>query len=355
MNEHQYIGLDVHKQSIWFCAKNHEGKILKEGRFAATQEGIKEWCEQQKAPWTGLMEATLFSHWIFDAMTPYAKEMRMGHPASMKEVLANKHKSDRNDARRFAEMCRNQLVRTVYVMPPPLRALRQQLRVRRLLHRQIVQSKNRMAALLMEAGIVFAAKKLHTQRYYKQLLENPATPPTVRTLLRLLKSAQSTLCQVQKTIFANLEQAPELKERLQHLRTIPGVGRMMALTWALEVGEVKRLPSCSQALSYCGLVSAQKESAGKNRSGPLSKIRNPELQHVLIEVAHIAPRLYWRYQEEYRKAAQKRDHNAATVAVARKMVAYLLAVDRSAQPFQKKDPPTPIDTPAQAATVTAST
>ena len=339
MNSHQYIGLDIHKKSIWFCAKNLEGKILQEGQFPATQEAIEQWCQQRSAPWTGLMEATLFSHWIYDAMARYASEMRMGHPASMKEALAGKHKSDRNDARRFADMCRNQLVRTVYVMPPSLRALRQQLRVRRLLHRQIVQLKNRMAALLMEAGIVFAPRKLHSQRYYKQLVENPATPPEVQTLLRMLHSVQTTLNQVQRTIFRNLESAPELKQRLQCLRTIPGVGKIMALTWALEVGDVKRLPCYSKAISYCGLVSAQNESAGKNRSGPLSKVRNRELQTMLIEIAQIAPPLYWRYQEVYDKTARTRHHNAAAVAVARQLVRYLLAVDRSGQPFQKADPP----------------
>jgi transposase len=268
-----------------------------------------------------------------------ASVMRLGLAASMKEVFPGKHKSDRNDARRFADMCRNQLVRTVYVMSPALRALRQQLRVRRLLQRQIVQLKNRMAALLMEAGIVFAARKLHTERYYKQLLANPTTPKGVRSRLRMLHSVQGTLHQMQKAIFRNLESAPELKERLQRLRTIPGVGRMMALTWALEVGDVKRLPSYSKAISYCGLISAQNESAGKSRSGPLSKVRNPELQTVLIEVAQVAPRLYWRYRELHDKIAKTRHHNAATIRVARQLVRYLLAVDRSGQPFQKAEPP----------------
>jgi hypothetical protein len=136
MNSHQYIGLDVHKKSIWFCAKNENGKIEQEGRFLATKQGIEEWCKARPVPWTGLLEATLFSHWIYDAMTPFAAEVRMGHPAAMKEALAVKHKNDRNDARRFAEMCRNGSIRTLYVMPAPMRALRQQLRVRRLIKTQ---------------------------------------------------------------------------------------------------------------------------------------------------------------------------------------------------------------------------
>jgi len=336
VNSHQYIGLDVHKKSIWYCAKNAEGKIVKEGRFEATKEGIEEWCKSQAAPWTGLMEATLFSHWIYDAMTPHAAEMRMGHPAAMKEALATKHKSDRNDARRFAELCRNGSVRTLYVMPGALRALRQQLRVRRLIRKQTTQVKNRMAALLMESGIVFSPRQLHTKRYYQNLVNNPATPPTLKALLRMLRQVQTNLVEVQRAIFRSLEQAPQLKDRLKLLQTIPGVGKITALTWALEIGDVRRFPSCADAVSYCGLVSADNESAGKNKSGPLSKIRNPELQHILIEISHLAPKLYWRFDELYRKKSQQVHGNAATVEVARKMVAYLMAVDRSGQPFRKQ-------------------
>lgn len=341
MNNQQYIGLDVHKKTIWYCAKDAEGKIVREGRFAATMQGIKEWCQSWKVPWVGLMEATMFAHWIYDQMQPYAAEMRMGHPAAMKETLQVKHKSDRNDARRFAEMCRNNSVRTLYVMPAPLRALRRQLRVRNLLKRQVVQLKNRMASILMETGVEFAAGRLHTKRAYQALLDSPNTPPTIKPLLRMLCQLMRNLAEAQKAIFRDLENSPELKQRLKLLQTIPCVGRIMALTWALEVGCISRFSSHSQAVSYCGLVSAQNESAGKDKGGPLSKVRNKDLQHMLIEVGHLAPRIPGKLCDTYRKVQPERGSSAAAVAVARKLVSYLMAVDRSGQPFQPPDPALP--------------
>src|SRR6266581_3850584 len=56
---------------------------------------------------------------------------------------------------------------------------------------------------------------------------------------------------------------PLLAERIKRLRTVPGVGPITALTWALEMGEVSRFPSIRQAISYCGLCGDEKSSADK--------------------------------------------------------------------------------------------
>ena len=62
-----------------------------------------------------------------------------------------------------------------------------------------------------------------------------------------------------------------IRERVQRLMTIAGVGEVTALTWALEIGDPLRFGSIRQAISYCGLCSAQRESAGKEHRGPISK------------------------------------------------------------------------------------
>jgi transposase len=91
--------------------------------------------------------------------------------------------------------------------------------------------------------------------------------------------------------------------------SIDGVGEIVALTWVLEIGEVNRFSSIGRAQSYCGLTSAQNNSAGVEYGGPISKQRNKHLQTVLVEAAKLA----------------RGNRNRGTLAVARKMVAYLMA------------------------------
>jgi transposase len=133
-----------------------------------------------------------------------------------------------------------------------------------------------------------------------------------------------------------------LSKRVKLLKSIPGVGEVTALTWALETCDPRRFPSIADAVSYCGLCSALVASADKAKRGPISKQRNAHLQTVLIEASKLAPRWNQQLAEVYhRERSGGGDRNQATLAVARKLVAYLLAVDKSGKPFEVRTlPPT---------------
>ena len=124
-----------------------------------------------------------------------------------------------------------------------------------------------------------------------------------------------------------------LMDRVERLMTIPAVGPITALTWALEVGEVQRFSSIKKAISYCGLCGAEKSSGTTVQRTPLSKQRNKHLQTILIEAAKMAPRYSPELAMHYDQERQKGNANRATLAVARKLVAYLVAVDRRQKEF----------------------
>jgi hypothetical protein len=91
-------------------------------------------------------------------------------------------------------------------------------------------------------------------------------------------------------------------------------------------------------MSYCGLTAALKSSAGKQQPGPISKQRNHWLQTTLIEAAKLAPRWNPQLAALHARELERGHRNRATLAVARKLVTYLLAVDKSRQPFQLRVP-----------------
>ena len=129
-----------------------------------------------------------------------------------------------------------------------------------------------------------------------------------------------------------------MKKRLALLQSIDGVGEVTSLTWALEVCDPRRFPSIADAVSYCGLTSALDSSADKQKRGPISKQRNPHLQTVLIEAAKLAPRWNRGLAELHEQELKRGHRNRATLEVARKLVAYLLAVDKSGKPFEVRNP-----------------
>jgi transposase len=66
---------------------------------------------------------------------------------------------------------------------------------------------------------------------------------------------------------------------------------------------------------------------------PISKQRNKHIQQVLVEAAKLAPRYSHELALVYERERQRGNKNRATLAVARKMVAYMLAVERRKQDF----------------------
>jgi transposase len=335
MNNIHYIGLDVHKKSISFCVKAADGQVLEEEKLPATRRALTAWAQARKGPWVGAMEATLFTGWIYDHLRPYAKELKVGHPLMMKAIAASKKKNDRVDARKVADLLRCDLLPECYIAPGPIRDLRRMLRYRNLVVRQAVRLKNRIAGLLMETGTEYNKKRLHGRQYFHELLGKlEQTPASVIQMLKLSRGALEMFQSVERILIRTLRENQPLRERVERLQSIDGVGEVVALTWALEVGEVERFHSIRQAVSYCGLTSAQRSSADKEQRGPISKQRNKHLQTTLIEAAKLAPRYNTQLAAVYAREKERGHCNRATLAVARKLVAYLLAVDKSGQPFR---------------------
>jgi transposase len=209
------------------------------------------------------------------------------------------------------------------------------LRYRNLVVRQAVRLKNRIAGLLMETGTEYNKKRLHGRQYFHELLGKlEQTPVSVIQMLKLSRGALEMFQGVERILIRTLHENQPLRERVERLESIDGVGEVVALTWALEVGEVERFHSIRQAVSYCGLTSAQRSSADKEQRGPISKQRNPHLQSTLIEAAKLAPRYNPQLAAVHAREKERGHCNRATLAVARKLVAYLLAVDKSGQPFR---------------------
>jgi transposase len=324
-----FVGLDVHKQVIAYCVKTEGGGIVVEGKIPATRTALDGWAATVPGPWHGGMEATLFSHWIYRHLKPYAARLEMGHPARMKAISAGKKKSDKLDARTLADLLRANLFPACFVMPAELEGLRRQLRFRRLVVEETVRFKNKTAGLLMEAGVEYERRRLHGKRYFGEVMRRDLIDEELRPLLQFSRSQTEELGRMDARLLRLLEQHPRLQARVEALRKIDGVGPVTALSWALEVGDPSRFSSIKRAVSYCGLASAWRESAGQQKRGPLSKQRNRHLQTVLIEASKMGVRHHETLRAIHDQAAQKGHANRATLAVARKLVAYLLAADRA--------------------------
>jgi transposase len=283
--------LDIHKKTISYCVKDAAGEVLAEGTISATRQSLDEWVRTLRKPWTVAMEATMFTGWIYDHLLPHAAAVKVAHPLMLRAIAASKKKNDRIDASKIADC---------------LRCVR----------RGLQQAKAPQGGLLQGA--------------------DDDQPGHQRRSPALLTICRETIVRIGKTESArvrSLARDPLLRARVERLMTIPAAAPITALTWVLEVDDVARFGSVKQAISYCGLCGAKRSSAETIKRMPISKQRNKHLQSVLIEAAKLGPRLSPDLALVYDTEKQKGHANRATLAVARKLLAYLLAVDRSGREF----------------------
>ena len=329
-----YIGLDVHKRTISYCVKDAAGHVHQEGKIGSTRRELDAWIKTLPQPRTIAMEATIFTGWIYDHLLPHAEKVKVAHPLMLRAIAAAKKKNDRIDAGKIADCLRCDFLPECYMTSTEIRDRRRTLRYRNLVLKQIVQMKNRISGLLMETGVSYNKQRLHKLGYFTELMSgNEEVDESIRPLLKLSRETIVRSQRLDYALVSSLERDPLLAERLKRLRTIPGVGPITALTWALEIGDVSRFQSVKQAISYCGLCSAERSSADKLVRMPISKQRNKHIQQTLVEAAKLAPRYSHELALVYEREQQRGNKNRATLAVARKMVAYMLAVERRKQDF----------------------
>lgn len=338
MDSMHYIGFDIHKKVISFCEKQIDGTVFDQGEVRATRKGLTDWVKERKSPWVGAMEATVFTGWIYDYLLPHAKALKVAHPQMLKAITAAKKKNDAADAEKIADLLRCNLLPECYMAPEDHRNLRRILRYRNLLVREASRMKTKTATLLMEVGAEYNKKRLHGKKYFQELFDTlDYIPESVLSLLQMSRSSMESFDRMQKSLVKALRKDPHITPRIELLMSIPGIGEVTALTWVLELGDINRFSRINQLVSYCGLCSAQKESAGKEIRGPISKKRNKHLQTVLIEAAKLAPRWSPQLAEVHKRELLKGNRNRATLAVARKLVAYMFAVDKKQQRFVPRE------------------
>jgi len=156
----------------------------------------------------------------------------------LRAIAAAKKKNDRLDASKICDCLRCDFLPECYMASTVIRERRRTLRYRNLLVRQMVQMKNKISGLLMEAGVSYNKQRLHRAGYFRELLAtNSDIDEGLCSLLRLCRETVVRLQKTESAMVLSLERDSLLMDRVERLMTIPAVGPITALTWALEIGE----------------------------------------------------------------------------------------------------------------------
>jgi transposase len=149
----------------------------------------------------------------------------------------------------------------------------------------------------------------------EELLDNATVARGLTCLLEPIKVMTTQIKMLEKEVLAQAK----LRDEFALLRTVWGIGPILALTVMLEVGDIKRFEKVGNFASYCRLVKTDRLSVGKRKGSGNAKNGNPYLSWAFSEAAHFAIRYHDAAKRFYQRKRAKTNGIVAVRALAHKL------------------------------------
>ena len=314
-----YVGIDWAYGRAAFCAMGDSGQIQAEGLIPADEDGLAKLVLSLGTEVQACVEMMSGAVWVRDQLHCAGWEVKVAHARKVRDVAPLACKTDKVDARVLAELCRRDLVPEVWVASVEDRALRELLRRRVYLVKLRTSARNRIFGLLTQWGLRVSLKKLREPDGI-ELLERRGVPETWRDSIVDLIGTIDDLDRRIAPIERELRPKTASDPRARLLSTIPGVGPLISLTIAAEVGDVARFASAGKLVGYAGLAPRISQSGDRSRTGALSKAGSRTLRWAAVEAANGAWRPSNPWHAHYLSVASRHGKNPAKSSVARKVL-----------------------------------
>jgi transposase len=331
----KYVGLDWAYRTARWCALAPGGELAGEGRIAADRDGLARLVLELGDDVQACLEMMSGALWVRDELVDCGWRVEVADARKVKTVAPLAAKTDRVDARLLAELCRRELVPALWLPSLDERALRERLRRRMHLVRLRTSAKGRIFGLQTQWGVRVSLARLR-QADGLTLLERGGVPAlwrrSVSECLALIDFLDARL----EPLEAELRPLAHADPRAVLLDTVPGVAELLALTIAVEIGDISRFASPEKLVSYGRLAPRVHQSGqARPRSGPLSKSGSRLLGWAAVEAAQQA----WRESNPWHElyvdvSGRSGNHNSAKAAVARKILVAAWHMLSRDQPFK---------------------
>jgi len=281
-----------------------------------------------------VVESTYNWYWMVDTLMEKGYAVHLANPSAIQQYGGLKHIDDEYDSFWLAELLRLGILPEGYIYPKGERPIRDLLRKRghlvKLRTSLIISLQNIISRNCGMKLNVNEVKVLKEDRVHPLLQDNA----DLALAGKVSKEAIDFLTRQIRTIERVVEGRIELKGSYGYLLTLPGVGKILALTIMLETGPVSRFAKVGNYVSYCRKVSSHWSSNGKVKGGGNKKNGNRYLAWAFSEAAELARRYEGGARTYYQRKMQKTNFMVAHSALAHKLARAAYYVMRDQVPFR---------------------
>jgi transposase len=348
-------GADVHKDNVVVCVRLAEGASVERrlDRFGTTTGELLrllEHLQQHGVTHLGMEATGVYWKPLWHVLHGHVA-LILGNAREIRNVPGRK--SDTNDATWLADLVAHGLVRSSFVPPPPIQALRDLTRTRKQLVRERAQHVQRIQKVLEDANLKLAsvlrdilgasgraileailrgerdagrladladARVKATRQQRIEALQGRVNEHhcfLLRLHLRQIDACDQAIASVEQRIDAQLS---PFRRQVELLCTIPGICQTMAAILLAEAGpDMRAFVSAAHLVSWAGLSPQLDETNGKKRSSRTRPRR--WLKTALVQAAWAAVRRKDSYlHAQFLRVRARRGAKKAILAVANSML-----------------------------------
>lgn len=328
-----YAGIDYHKKFSVVTLGDAAGKVLRTERIPNDTHAIKEFFADFSNVQCAV-ESCRGYEWFVDLLKEIGQTVYVGNPYQVALIARSRCKTDKVDSRILMELLAMGFLPTCYQPTAEERRLRERLRWRCQLVRNMIRIKVRIHSLLDKENVGLSLGSTIFKGRGRKMLEEielqaPGRQELLQKHLKLLEHFEKLVAAEDKWVTKTAKSNSDA----QLLMTIPGIGEFSALLILAELGTISRFTRSAQVVNFAGLVPTLRQSASSTFTGPITKQGPPMLRWILVQDAWQAIRSCQQLRYFFLSVSKRCGRHGAIVATARKLLEIAFRVLKDQKPF----------------------
>ena len=274
-----YAGIDVSLEDSCICVIDANGKVVREGKVSSEPTALITWLREAGVTSTRIrLEAGPLSQWLYAAMRQAGLALELLETRHVRNAFKIMPvKTDRKDARWIAELMRLGWFRPVHCKSMEAQETRAMLTARKLVQKELLETESSLRGILRGFGLKVG--KTTPVGFEGRIRELAAGHPSLEVITSALLSVRAVLRRQFNEFERRLRAIARTDTRARLLMTTPGVGVIVALTFACAIDAPSRFKSSKAVGAYFGMtprdISPGKPTtaAGFQRTGTARRVR----------------------------------------------------------------------------------
>lgn len=331
------VGLDLGDRFSHYCVLNGSSEWLEEGRIASTEAGLRRQFGNE-ARMRIALEAGTHSAWVSRLLGELGHEVIVANPRKVRAISSSESKNDRNDAEQLARLaaCDPKLLSPIQHRSP------QRQQDLNLIHARSTLVRSRSMLINATRGLVKSAGRrlpACSSEAFPVKVRSALPPELEAACLPLLDQITQLTLSI-RDLDSKIDALEKKYPEITRLRTVPGVGPVVAACYVLTLDSSQTMEHNRQAGAYLGLRPRQSQSGSSDPQGRITRTGNSYLRSLLVQAAQYilgrfgADSALRRWGLRLAASGGKRGKKRAIVAVARKLAVMLHSIWRNGTCFQ---------------------